>query len=454
MGFAVCVVTSLYRGVGAMGATRVGAGQALDAVGRSALRKASWRLVPLIGLGYGAAYMDRVNLSFAQETMSLDLHFNYAIYGLGAGLFFVSYALCEIPSNLLLVRFGARRWLSRIMLTWGLLAMGMLFVRTPHAFYAMRFLLGMAEAGFFPGVVYYLTEWFPPEWRARTVSRFYIALPLSSTVMGSLAGWLLSLNGRLGLHGWQWVFAVEGLPPVLLSAIFWIYLPDAPKDARWLTEEERSWLEGRLAEARVGTMRSTHTGADLRGVLGSLRLWLLGLFFLCTLTVLYGWTFSAPLILKGLTGWSASQIGWTIAAMGLAGAVGMLATSESSDRSGERTWHIVVPMLAMAAAYAVGGLTRQPWLGLAALTAGVVAYNCAQGPVLTLPSTFLTGRTSAIGYAAMTAIGIGGGFLGPAWMNWARQLTGDYQRGLLLLAVPSIVAGGLILWLKRIQGRG
>jgi len=157
-------------------------------VGRSALRKASWRLVPLIGLGYGAAYMDRVNISFASVQMNQDLNFSATMYGLGAGLFFVSYAVCEIPSNLLLVRFGARRWLARIMLTWGLLAMGMMLVRTPVEFYALRFLLGMAEAGFFPGVVYYLTEWFPPEYRARTLSRFYIALPLSSTVMGSLAG--------------------------------------------------------------------------------------------------------------------------------------------------------------------------------------------------------------------------------------------------------------------------
>ena len=181
--------------------------------GRSALRKASLRLVPLIAFGYGAAYVDRVNISFASMQMNRDLHFSATMYGFGAGLFFLSYALCEIPSNLLLVRFGARRWLARIMMTWGLLAIGMMFVRTPFEFYSMRFLLGMAEAGFFPGVVFYLTEWFPPAYRARTISRFYIALPLASTVMGSLAGGLLSLNGRLFLAGWQWLFLVEGLPP-------------------------------------------------------------------------------------------------------------------------------------------------------------------------------------------------------------------------------------------------
>jgi ACS family tartrate transporter-like MFS transporter len=418
-------------------------------VGRSALRKASWRLVPLIGLGYGAAYMDRVNISFASVQMNLDLHFSARMYGLGAGLFFVSYALCEIPSNLLLVRFGARRWLARIMLTWGLLAMGMMFVRTPVEFYTLRFLLGMAEAGFFPGVVYYLTEWFPPEWRARTISRFYIALPLSSTVMGSLAGWLLSLNGRLGLRGWQWLFVVEGLPPLVLSVLFWRMLPDVPADARWLTGEERSWLEGRLASAAQGKAVGSHALEDLGAVLRNWRVWVLGAFFFCIMTVLYGWAFSAPVILQGLTGLSVGRVGWLIAGMGVLGAVAMLGTARHSDRSGERTMHIVVPCVLMGAGYCVGGLTRQPLLGVAAFAIASMAYNAAQGPVLMLPSTFLTGRTAAVGYATINMIGIGGGLLGPVWMGWARDLTGDYQRGLLLLAVPSVVAAGLIWWLER-----
>ena len=221
--------------------------ESVDETGRRALRKASLRLVPLIGVGYGAAYMDRVNISFASISMNRDLHLSATMYGFGAGLFFLSYAIFEIPSNLLLVKFGARRWLARIMLTWGLLAMGMMLVKTPLEFYTMRFLLGVAEAGFFPGVVYYLTEWFPPEYRARTISRFYIALPLSSTVMGSLAGWLLGLNGRLGLRGWQWLFLLEGMPPLLLAAVFRFGLPDTPAEAKWLTPEERTWLEQRGA---------------------------------------------------------------------------------------------------------------------------------------------------------------------------------------------------------------
>lgn len=403
--------------------------------------------MPLIAIGYCAAYMDRVNVSFASISMNRDLHFSPTVYGLGAGMFFVSYALCEIPSNLLLVRFGARRWLARIMLTWGLLAMGMLLVRTPIQFYGMRFLLGMAEAGFFPGVVYYLTQWFPPEYRARTISRFYIALPLASTVMGSLAGALLALDGRLHLRGWQWLFLVEGLPPLVLSFLFLRFLPNTPADASWLTPPERAFLEQSAGPPDlhpIGDLRQ-----DLRTTLGDRRIWLIGLFFLCILTVLYGWAFSAPAILIGMTGWTVGEAGWLIAGMGLLGAAAMLVCARHSDRTGERRLHIVVPCLVMAAAFVVGGLTGRAALAIPAFALTVIAYNAAQGPVLTLPASFLRGRASAIGYAAITAIGIPGGFLGPYWMGVARELTGNYQRGLLTLAIPSALAAVFILLLGR-----
>src|SRR5579863_3009909 len=217
-----------------------------DNILRSAQRKASWRLLPVIAVGYGLAYMDRVNISFASLRMNDDLHFSATVYGLGAGLFFIGYALCEVPSNLLMLRFGARRWLTRIMLTWGVLAAAMMFVRTPREFYALRLLLGIAEAGFFPGVVYYLTLWFPASMRARAISRFYIALPLSSTVMGSIAGWLMGLNGRLGLAGWQWLFLLEGLPAALFGFVIYGMLPDSPAHAKWLSAEEKIALQQQL----------------------------------------------------------------------------------------------------------------------------------------------------------------------------------------------------------------
>ncbi len=219
-----------------------------DAVGRVALRKAGWRLIPLLALGYGIAYMDRVNISFASLQMNRDLHFSASVYGFGAGLFFVSYAACEVPSNLLLYRVGARRWFARIMLTWGLLAMGMMLVKTPLQFYVMRFLLGMAEAGFFPGVIFYLAQWFPVHMRARAISRFYISLPLASVLTGAIAGALLDLQGKAGLAGWQWLFLVEGLPAVVLGIIFLVYLPAGPAQAKWLTEDEREWIIHHLSK--------------------------------------------------------------------------------------------------------------------------------------------------------------------------------------------------------------
>jgi len=420
-----------------------------DTTGRSAIRKATLRLVPLIALGYGAAYMDRINISFASLKMNTDLGFSPLVYGTGAGLFFISYAFCEIPSNLLLVRFGARRWLARIMLTWGLLAIGMMFVRTPVQFYTMRFLLGVAEAGFFPGVVFYLTQWFPPEYRARTISRFYIALPLSSTVMGSLASALLSLNGRFHLAGWQWLFLVEGIPPLILSIIFLLQLPDKPSDAHWLTASECAWLEFRLAAAESEAHSSENVWQDLFRTLTDTRVLLIGAFFFCMLTVLYAWSFSAPAILIQLTGSSIGQAGTIIATMGLFGAASMLMTAAHSDRKRERNFHIAVPCLLMAAGFLLGALTHRPVVAILAFALTVISYNAAQGPALTLPSIFLRGRSSAIGYATMNMIGMVGGFVGPYWMGAARQLTGDYQRGLLTLAIPSALAAGLIFLLAR-----
>jgi ACS family tartrate transporter-like MFS transporter len=359
-----------------------------ERVGRSAVRKAGWRLIPMIGLGYGIAYMDRVNISFAALQMNHDLHFSATVYGFGAGLFFVSYSACEIPSNLLLVRFGARRWLARIMFTWGLLAMSIMFVRTAPQFYVVRFLLGVAEAGFFPGVIFYLMQWFPPEMRARAVSRFYISLPLASTVMGTIAGALLNLQGRLGLAGWQWLFLVEGMPAILLSLVFLLHLPDTPADAKWLKDEERRWLQERI---RVDAESGGHTN-DVVRALRDPRVLQIALVFLFMLGVTYAYSFSAPAILQKLTGLSTTRVGFLIAAMGLLGALAMVLNANHSDRSGERYWHVIVPFLVIAGCFAAAGLSTVPWVGVPALTIMVIAYNALQGPNLSIPSTFLKGR--------------------------------------------------------------
>jgi MFS transporter, ACS family, tartrate transporter len=419
----------------------------LDAIGRSAQRKAGLRLIPVIGIGYGLAYIDRLNLSFASLQMNRDLHFSASTYGFGAGLFFIGYALCEVPSNLLMLRFGARRWLARIMFTWGLLAAAMMFVRTPLEFYAVRLLLGVAEAGFFPGVLYYLMLWFPARMRARAVSRFYIALPLSSVVMGTLAGWLLGLGGKLGLTGWQWLFLVEGIPAVLFSLVILKLLPDGPAKAAWLTPEEKAWLQNQLRADSVGA----HLGheAGVMKALLSPKVWMIGAYFFCALTANYAYSFSAPAILQGATGWSVANVGFLVACFGLAGAAGMLLNGVHSDRSGERALHCIVPCMVMAVSFVTASYARTPWAVVAALAVSFISFQSMQGPALSLPTQFLAGRAAAAGIAAMNTITMFSGFVGPYWMGRMKDATGSYQAGLRGLALPSLGAAAVMFALTR-----
>lgn len=420
-----------------------------EAVGRSAIHKASWRLVPLIALGYGTAFLDRANVSFAALQMNRDLHFSASVYGFAAGIFFVSYAICEVPSNLLLCRFGARKWLSRILVTWGLLAMATMFVRTAHQFYVLRFLLGMAEAGFFPGVVYYLTQWFPPGMRARVISRFYISFPIASVVMGALAGWLLGLNGRFGLAGWQWLFLVEALPALVLGVVFFLQLPDTPADARWLTTAESAWLTRQIEEDAAC---AEHTTNVVRALLDK-RVWAVALIFLCMLSSTYAFLYFAPTMFVDLTGLSVTTVGFLISGVSLLGAVGMLVCSASSDRHGERYWHVIVPFALAAVGYAVCGVSPSPWVAVISVSMAIVLYISLQGPLLTIPPEFLKGRTMAAGIAAMNTIGIMGGFIGPYVMGRVKDATGSYQPGFLIFAFPLLLAAGIVWWMRRVAVR-
>ena len=406
------------------------------------------RLLPLIAIGYGIAYMDRVNISFAALQMNQELHFSASVYGFGAGLFFLSYAACEVPSNLLLVRFGARRWLARIMFTWGLLSIGMLFVKTPHQFYAMRFLLGVAEAGFFPGVIFYLSQWFPAGNRSRAISRFYISLPLSSVVMGALAGALLHLQGRLGLAGWQWLFVVEGLPAIILSVVFLICLPDGPTQARWLDPEEQGWLTNQLRTDDL-VAAEIHSGGEVRHALRQVRVWVLGIFLLCIYIGYYGYAFTAPTIIQKATGFNATKVGFVVAALGVLGAISMLLNGAHSDRTGERHLHIIYPCLLITAGYLGAGLSMQPVVALPAFACLVAGFNALNAAIWTIPSSFLTGKSAAAGIAAVNMIAMIGGFLGPYWMGHAADLAGGYQRGLLTLVVPSLIAMLIMLGIRR-----
>lgn len=415
----------------------------VDAMETAVLRKASWRILPLLGLGYGAAYMDRINIGFAALRMNADLHFSATVYGLGAGLFFLAYAAFEVPSNLLLARFGARRWMARIMLTWGLLASAMMFVRTPLEFYVMRFLLGLAEAGFFPGVIYYLTLWFPLAHRGRAISRFYVAWPLSSLVMGAVAGSLLGLNGTLGLAGWQWLFLIEGLPAIALSAVFLFALPDSPEGARWLSPTEKAWLAGRLAGDNP-VFADHHMWRVLRQgpmlALGVANLLILGSF--------YAFNLSAPVYLAGATGLSAAKVGYVIAVSGLLGAISMLSAGWISDRTGERYWHMAIPLALMAGAFAVMSQTHAPGVVVGAFLAAAMC-NAAVGAIFwTAPAPFLTPRSAALGLAAINCVGQTGSFFLPWAWGVARDRTGSFQAGLTALPVAFLIAAGLVLYLK------
>jgi len=417
------------------------------AIGASAQRKAAIRLLPLIAIGYGMAYMDRINISFASLRMNSDLHFSATVYGTGAGLFFSGYSLCEVPSNLLLLHFGPRRWLARIMLTWGLLAAAMMFVRTPFEFYGLRLLLGIAEAGFFPGVIYYLTLWFPAKMRARAVSRFYVALPLSNVVMGSVAGWLMGLQGTFGLAGWQWLFLIEGLPAALFSFVILSMLPDGPEKAPWLTETEKSWLKHQL-ETDASAAHLGNEAGVLRTLL-SPKVWMIGLFFFSALTCIYAYGFSAPAILQGATGWSVGQVGMLIAAIGLLGAAAMLFGGANSDRTGDRAMHCIVPCCVMAVGYFVASYGNPGWLVVVALGTSFVAFMAMQAPALAVPTQFLAGRAAAAGIAAMNTITMFSGFIGPYWLGRMKDATGSYNLGLRGLIVPSLTAALVMFLLTR-----
>ncbi len=415
-----------------------------EAVGRSALHKASLRLLPLIAIGYGIAYMDRINISFAALQMNRDLHFSASVYGFGAGLFFLSYAACEVPSNLLLVRFGARRWLARIMFTWGLLSIGTLFVKTPMEFYVMRFALGVAEAGFFPGIIYYLSRWFPARQRSRAISRFYIALPLSSVIMGSVAGALLHLQGRWGLAGWQWLFLIEGLPAIVLSVVFLLCLPDGPDAAAWLNDDERRWLLAALRsdDAAAG---GVHTGSEVRYALRQVRVWVLGVFLLCVYIGNYSYAFIAPTVIQQVTGFNATRVGFVVAVLGILGAVSMLLNGVHSDKTGERYLHVIVPCLLTTTGFVVAGISATSIVLLFGFACVMIGFNGLNAAVWTIPCNFLAGKSAAAGIAAVNMIAMIGGFVGPYWIGLAKDLTGSYQRGLLACAGPSIIGASIML---------
>ncbi|MDP3673972.1 MAG: MFS transporter [Novosphingobium sp.] len=421
--------------------------EATSEVGRSAMNKALWRIVPLIALAYLCAYTDRVNVGFAAARMNADLGFSATVYGLGGGLFFLGYALFEVPSNLMAVRYGSRAWLTRIMITWGLLSAGMMFVTTPWQFYTVRFLLGVAEAGFYPGVIYYFSHWFPPCHRGRAVSRFYIASPLSSVLLGAVSGWLLALDGTGGLRGWQWLFLVQGLPTVLVGLAVWRWLPDRPADVVWLNDAEKAWITGELAreQTRIGPPRHDGVLAAMRNP-RVLQLGAFGMLFIGAITTLI---LNAPLVLTAATGWTTGEVGWVVSLGGLIGAVVIIWAGNFADRRDSRFPDAFVHCVLLTLAFLVLALSSSAAVTIAAYL--VFATVCFSIPMLTSSgwTEVLSVRELAVGAAAINTLSQIGAFVTPFAWGGLKDATGDYRAGLVLLLTLSVALTALLGWLCR-----
>jgi MFS transporter, ACS family, tartrate transporter len=411
-----------------------------ERAGQSAVAKAARRLIPFLCLCYAVNFLDRVNVGFAALAMNEDLGFSPSVYGAGAGIFFVGYILFEVPSNLALQRFGARIWIARIMISWGLVASAMALVHSETSFYVMRFLLGVAEAGFFPGIILYLTYWFPAAERARIVSLFMAAVPLATVVGGPLSGALLELHGLGGLKGWHWLFLIEGVPAILLGLFVLKFLDDRPEQANWLTAEERRALAETLAAEAKATRATGYAG--LGQALTRPRVLVLGLIYFCIVVGLYGIGFWMPQVIQAY-GLDPLKIGFLTAIPYLFAAVAMVLWGARSDRANERILHVALPLLLGGAAFAWSAFTGPLWLTMAALTLATLGIYAAIGTFWSLPTAILTGTGAAAGLALVNSIGNLGGLAGPSIVGVIKQTTGSFTVALLFLA-GALAAGAMI----------
>jgi D-galactonate transporter len=407
--------------------------------------KVSSRLVPFLIVCYFIAYLDRVNVSFAALTMNKDVGLSASAFGFGAGIFFLAYFVFEVPSNLFLERFGARKWIARIMFTWGLLSGAMAFVVGEYSFYVLRALLGVSEAGFFPGIIFYLTLWFPAVYRARIIGYFMAAIPLSTVVGAPMSGVLLGLDGFLGFKGWQWLFVVEAAPALVMSVIVYFYLPDRPADAHWLLAEERDWLIARLDDERRRRDQVRHYSVT-EALLNPKVLALSIVYFGCV-AVNYGLSFFLPQIVKAF-GVSNLQAGFISALPYAVGLVGIVWWGRRSDRLLERRFHLAFPLFLAAAGIGLSTVLDNPALKM--LSFSIAGFGIfANLPVFwTFPTAFLSGAAAAGGIAMINSIGNLAGFGGPYAMGRLKDLTGTYTVGLLSLSAVGLIATVIVLTLR------
>jgi len=412
------------------------------------MQRVRLRLIPFLALMYFVAYLDRVNVGFAALQMNTAIGLSPLDYGRGAGIFFIGYFLFEVPSNLALARVGARIWIARIAIVWGIVSVAAMFVTGPRSFAAMRFLLGAAEAGFFPGIVLYFTYWFPARERARAVAQFSTASMAAGIVGAPLSGALLSLGGVAGLAGWQWLFLVEGVPAIVLGIVALGYLTDGPERASWLQADERAWLAAELARDRAVSPRAHAVG--VRAGLLDPQVWQLAAVLFLIVTSGYGFSFFLPQIVKRLSGASYLEVGLWTAVPFLVAAIGMVTIAAHSDRTGERRWHVAACAALASVGLASSTLTDAPLVALAMLAVAAVGLYSATPPFWSLPTAFLRGDGAAAGIGLINSVGNLGGSLGPMIMGWQQSASGDFRAGLRLLAA-SAAASGLVVLTMRIR---
>ena len=422
----------------------------MDQIEVRTVAKVTARLVPFLIVCYFVAYLDRVNVGFAALQMNKSLGFNSAAFGLGAGIFFVTYFIFEVPSNLALERFGARRWIARIMLTWGLLSGAMAFipqisaalgVSPTHTFYGVRMLLGAAEAGFFPGIIFYLTLWFPQAYRGRIVGYFMAAIPLSSVIGGPISGYLLGVDGG-GLAGWQWLFILEAAPALVMSVAVLFYLTDRPAQAAWLAEDERVWLAGRLDAEHRQRERAQHFSVGQ--ALMNPRVIALALVYFGAVAANYGVGFFLPQIVKAF-GLSNAQTGWVSILPYVVGLIGMVWLGRRSDARMERKGHAAAALACAAVGIAAAAFLDDPVAKMIALSVGAFGAFAVLPVFWTFPTTFLAGPAAAGGIAIINALGNLSGFAGPYVMGRIKDDTGSFFGGLLCIAAVALVAMGIVL---------
>jgi len=415
----------------------------MDTVEQRTISKVTWRLVPFLGLCYFIAYLDRVNVGFAGLTMRGDLGLSSEVFGMAAGIFFIGYFLFEVPSNMALDKFGARRWIARIMFTWGLMSGAQAFVTGGTSFNVVRFFLGVAEAGFFPGVIFYLTLWFPSAYRGRIIGWFMFAIPLSSALGSLISAPIMNMQGIYGLHGWQWLFILEAVPSIILAFVVWFYLTDRPAEATWLEPEERDWLQGRLDAERAN--RESIVKLSWTQSLTSPRVIALGFVYMGIVVPLYGLTFFLPQILKALPGISNTQAILVNFFPFAVGAICMVLWGRFSDATGERKWSTIFPCAMIALGLVLASYTDDLTLKVVAVSIASFGIFSALAVFWTLPTAYLSGAAAAAGIAWINSIGNLGGYFGPTVFGGLRDHFGSDFYGMLFLAALAVLAVVLVL---------